>query len=241
MDEFHPAGPARHDDDPVGERDRLREVVGDEDDRLVARLPHAQELRVEGELGVGVERAEGLVHQEDLGVDDERAHERHALPHPAGERRREGVLEPLEPREPDPLAYPALLLAAPDATVLEPERDVAAHGAPREDGVLLEDVADVRRHVRHGPAVELDRPFRRRHEPAEHVEDRRLAAPRRPDDRDELLVGDLERHVVDGLHPARALTERLREVPDDDAGSAGAQDVYLAWARRTNDMSTARA
>ena len=196
---------------------------------------------MEAELRVGVERAEGLVHEKDLGVDDERAHERDALPHSARQRRREGVLEPLEPRQPDPLPHPRLQLRAPDAAVLEPQRDVAAHGAPREDGVLLEDVADLPRDVGHRPAVHLDRPGGRGHEPAEHVEDRRLAAARRPHDRDELLVGDLERHVPDGLQRARTLAERLREVPDDDAGPTGAQDLYLAWARRTNDMSTARA
>jgi hypothetical protein len=34
--------------------------VGDEDDRLLSRAPDSEQLRVEVQLGVGVERAEGL-------------------------------------------------------------------------------------------------------------------------------------------------------------------------------------
>ena len=51
----------------VGEPDRLVDVVGDEDDRLAGRLVDARHLALQGLAGDGVERAEGLVHEQDAG------------------------------------------------------------------------------------------------------------------------------------------------------------------------------
>ena len=45
---------------------RLAEIVGDEQHGLALALPEAQQHRMHVELGVGVERAERLVHQQDL-------------------------------------------------------------------------------------------------------------------------------------------------------------------------------
>ena len=196
---------------------------------------------MEAELRVGVEGAERLVHQEDLGIDDEGPHERHALPHAARERRGERVLEPLEAREPDALAHAPRLFGALHAAVLEAQRDVPGDGAPREDGVLLEDVTDLRRDAGDGPAVELDRTGRGRDEAAEHVEDGGLAAARRPDDRDEFRVVDLEGDVAHGGDLPPSVAEGLREVADDEARAPRAQDLYFAWAFRTNERSTALA
>ena len=83
------AGPRRHHRDAVGEIDRLLHVVGDEDHGLRRALPDAEQLRLHQVPGLRVERAERLVHQQDARIEGERAGERGALLHAAGELRRD--------------------------------------------------------------------------------------------------------------------------------------------------------
>jgi hypothetical protein len=87
--------------------------------------------------------AERLVHQDDLGIVDERAHDVGPLPHAAGELVRVVLLEA---GQPDPLdgggrASPAL--RARHAAQLERELDVLAQRPPRVEVVGLGDVADL--------------------------------------------------------------------------------------------------
>ena len=62
-------------------------------------------------------------------------------------------------------------------------------------------------------AVDADRPRRHLFEPREHPQERRLAAPRRPDEDEELAVLDRQRDVVDRDDVA---AEDLRDVVDLD-------------------------
>src|SRR5206468_9257390 len=96
-----------------------------------------------------------------------------------------------------------------------------------------------RRRTRHGCAVDRDAARRRRHQRADHVEDRRFPAARRADDRHELLIENLERDVGDGGDLTPSLTEGLGEVADDDARAALAQDLNLACAFLRKLWSTA--
>ena len=75
----------RQDDDAVGEHQRLPDAVGDEDDRLAARRPDAQQLVLHLDARQLVERAERLVHQQDLRIERERAGDGDALLHAAGQ------------------------------------------------------------------------------------------------------------------------------------------------------------
>jgi len=131
----------------------------------------------------------------------------------------EGVLAVGRPSEQrDRLAHAGGPLRGGHVAVLETERDIALDRPPGEDGVLLEDVADLRRRRAGNPlAVHLDLPRGRRDEAADHVEDGGLAAAGRAHDGHELALVDLEGDRRDGGDLARALTEGLREVPDGDA------------------------
>src|SRR4051794_13292533 len=55
-------GSGRHDHDPVGERDRLFEVVGHEQHRLAIGVPQLQQQIAHDLAGLGVERPERLLH-----------------------------------------------------------------------------------------------------------------------------------------------------------------------------------
>src|SRR5262249_32167217 len=73
------------DDDAVREQDRLGDHVRDENDGLFCLRPDAQQLELHKAPRLRVERGERLVHQENLGLDGERAREVDALLHAAGE------------------------------------------------------------------------------------------------------------------------------------------------------------
>src|SRR4029077_20131476 len=82
---IEPSRSWRHYHNAIGEKHRFRHAVSNEQNRhapLVADL-----LEVENQLVASqrVERAEGLVHQQLAGVMDERATQRNALAHTAGE------------------------------------------------------------------------------------------------------------------------------------------------------------
>src|SRR6266513_5950527 len=80
----------------VERKDRLGDAVRHEHDRRAGLLPDAQQLEVQALAGHLVERTEWLVHQEDRGLERERASDRDALLHPTRELPRVAPLEPGE-------------------------------------------------------------------------------------------------------------------------------------------------
>src|ERR1700679_1806940 len=56
-----------------GSLTKARAIRSDEDHGLAVALPDAQELLLHDELVLCIERGEGLVHQQDLGIVDEGA------------------------------------------------------------------------------------------------------------------------------------------------------------------------
>ena len=90
-----PPRPGRHHDHARREEHRLRDRVGDEDDRALRLRPDLEQLPVQALAGHLVERAERLVHQQERRVERERAGDRDALLHAAGELPR-----PVRPRSP---------------------------------------------------------------------------------------------------------------------------------------------
>ena len=176
---------------------------------------------------LGVEVARGLVGQEQLGTPHDRARDRDPLLLPAGELRGEvvhagGEAHALEGGEGQPPA-----LGAGEAPVDERQLHVVEHaqvvdqveGLEDEADLLVAQAGEVLVLVGHdGRAVELDRALARRVEEAEHVQQRALARPRGPHDRDEarrlhLEVDVRERHR---LQPVGAVD--LLDVRQSDHG-----------------------
>ena len=73
-----------HHDDPVRHCQRLGLGVGHEDESDAEVDLQQLQLRLDGLAEIGVERAERLVEQQDVGLDHQPARERDALPLPAG-------------------------------------------------------------------------------------------------------------------------------------------------------------
>ncbi len=164
-----------------------------------------------------VQRAGRLVAQEELGLLRHRARDRHALLLAAGELRRE-VVEPVA----EPHQLERLLGLHRVGRDLADQRDVLPGGQAGDEVVELEDEADelapvARELVVVGVAqVQLlvaQRPVRGTVEPADDVEQRRLAASGRAEQDDELGVVQVEIDRAEGADLDLAHVVDLREAP----------------------------
>jgi hypothetical protein len=129
-----------------------------------------------------VERGKRLVHQDDLGVEDQRLCQRHALAHAAGELVRVACAEPAEAHPLQPRVTLALGLFGLDAAELQPYGHVVERGAPRQQRFGLEQVACFAIQAGQRLAEHADSARRGLQQTNRHVQERRLAAPGRPDD-----------------------------------------------------------
>src|SRR5207248_1005931 len=100
----------------------------------------------------------------------------------------------------------------------------------RIERVALEDHRDIAVagwQLGHIAIADRDRARRDLLEAGDHPQQRRLAAPRRPDENQELPAADRQRDVVHGYHSAG---EDLADVVEDDFGHAKDRGVYTASA-----------
>src|SRR5262249_51890508 len=173
------------------------------------------------------ERADRRVHEQDVGFESERARERGALAHAAGELPGIVLREVLEPDRLERALRARLALGPGHALEHHAEVDVLEHGVPREQRVLLEHEGDV---AWHRPGDPLARDFHRagrgRHQPADDVEQGRLAAAARPDQAEELAARDVERGVAQRAHVAGValFAELMRDAPDPDRDLIGTHE-----------------
>src|ERR671915_2326942 len=202
------------DDDLVGDVDGLLDRMGHEDHGLALIAEQPQQVVLELAADLLVDRREGLVHQQDVGVHPEGPREADALPHPAGELVGVGVLEARQPH----LVYirPRGLLAllAGQPAQLQAEGDVAQHRRPRHERQILEHERPVRPGPRDGDAVDLDPARRRVDQSGDDLQRRGLSAPARADDAGELALGHVEGEAAEGADTG----ELLGEVDDADGG-----------------------
>ena len=136
--------------------------MGDEEDGLPGGAPELEEVVFHQIACLHIESAEGLVHQEDRRVDDERLRELCPLAHAPGELMWEVVGERREPDADKPRIDAVGDLAAAEPTEAERKADVLAHGTPGEQSVSLEQEADVRPDSAYGIVADGDGSDRRR-------------------------------------------------------------------------------
>src|ERR1700730_1388205 len=227
-DRLDAARARRHHRYPVGEIDRLLHVVSDEDHGLRRALPDGDQLGLHEAAGLRVERAERLVHQQNLWIYRERAGERGALLHPARKLRRIGVLEAAKPDEIDEALRPRFAARARQAGTLEAVEHVRPHGLPREQGKVLEHDAAVGARRDDRIAVDENPPALDRQEAADQIKQGGLAAARRTEQRHELARTHFERSA--GEREQRATAGRSIGVADafDDDRRLRAHDQATA-------------
>jgi hypothetical protein len=143
----------------------------------------------------GIEGVKGLVEQNNARVYCESSGESDTLLLTAGHLMGIALLEPLEPNHFEEVSHPTITALG----LVEPECDVLLGGKVREESALLWDVTDVallRRQI--APAVVCNEraerypPCVKPFEASDQTQKRRLPASRRPEDRDEGPIFDLE-------------------------------------------------
>ena len=128
----------------------------DEQYRLAALHPDALQLGVHLLPRQGVERAERLVHEQQIRIVDERAAEADALLHPAGQLVRVCVFEPIQPDELDQFLRGRSIILDIQAADFDLQQDVAQGGAPRHQHRVLEHNPDRGRRSANRLAVHAD-------------------------------------------------------------------------------------
>ena len=166
-------------------------------------LPKAQHLVLQQHAELRIDGAEGLVHDEDLRLDGQRACDRHSLAHSPRQLVRVGALETVQAQRMEPPRDTLAALGGRHAGDLEAEADVPLDIFPRIDPVVLEHHRD---RGSGGAAGQPDAQATagRLGESGDDPEQRRLAATRGPDDAHELTVVQLEIDRPDGAHEPAA-------------------------------------
>ena len=195
-------GRGRHDHHPIGQQDRLRDAVGDEQDGLAPLLPDAEQLEAHLFPGHRVQRAERLVHQQQAGIGQERAADGHRCCMPPDSSRGYSVSKPAEPGRAPADRRRACGTGAGRARASRPRR--ARCRAPSAtgsstgcwktkptsgNGSCTDLVADVNAAARSGGT-----------RPATSFEQRALAAAARPDQRRRTRSRRPQGDVVERLH-----------------------------------------
>jgi hypothetical protein len=142
-DRADPPGASREEHDAVGQEDRLGDRMRDEHDGRLRRLGEPLQLEVHLVARDRVERAEGLVHEQDLGVVAQGSSNGDALAHAARELPRERLLEALQADELAQLVRPAPALALVDLAQRQRQPDVLLDRVPGEEVRVLEDEAEL--------------------------------------------------------------------------------------------------
>ena len=208
-----------HDRDAVTHRQRFLLIVGHVDERDADLALDPFELELHDVAQFEVQRAERLVEQQRAGVVDQSPGQGDPLLLATGQLRglalgEVGQAHGLEEFV-DPLADRVLVLLGRPRTV----GHVVAHRHVGEQRVMLEDRVDVAlvgRRLGHVGAFEPDGPLGGRLEPGDHPQRGGLAAPGRPEHREELALGNGEVRVGDG----DVIAEALRDMVDLDDRAA---------------------
>jgi hypothetical protein len=206
-------GPPRHHDDASARYTASSTacVMNSTGARVDAR--QFDQLLLHHDARLCVERAERLVHQQHVGVEDVASRDGDALLHAAGELMRVRRLVALQAHQLD-LARDALAARRRPARLWRASRNRCCR---RRTSTGTARTAETRR-ARSGPGwvtgtrADAHRSRRRELEPGGHSQARRLPAARRPDDRDELAVAHIERDVVERgkTRPSRSNTRLTR-------------------------------
>src|SRR5438034_1244571 len=213
----HMPGPAREHDHAIREVHRLFDGMRDHEDGLRREIricPQLEDLIPQVLHGEGIQRRERFVHTEEQRLDREGARETHALLHPAAQLAGERVLETGEADGVDELPRAAVPVLRRDALGLEPQLDVLGDREPREERERLKDHRDLRVVRPNRRSLEQHLAGRGRFQADDDPQQGRLSASGRPDDADEVALGQLESDQVEDFELLSVLEVRLRDVLD---------------------------
>ena len=186
-----------HDHHAIGERDRFLKVVRDKKHRFAIGGPEVEQQITHNLPRLGVEWAEGFIHQEDFRIADQHLREADALALAAGQHVRIAVGEGAETDAREPLLRAGAGFLARCAGGLEPDRHVVDRGLPGEQRISLEQITGLAVERGERRAKDVHAACGGREQTGGDIEQRRLPAAGRADDRDELAIADVQRCTID--------------------------------------------
>src|SRR5438067_2384516 len=188
--------------DPIGHRHRFALVMRHVDHGDAELAMDALDLHLHLLAQVLVERAERLVEQHHVRIEDEPARERDALLLTTRQLARIAVGESAQPNQLQHPLGPHKNLLARKAPHLEREQHVGHCRHVRKQRVALKyhaDIALIGLAQREVVPVELDDAASRGFESGDHQQSGRLAGAARPKEGDEFATLDSDRDVIDGV------------------------------------------
>src|SRR6266700_6685742 len=220
--------PRRHDHHAIGQRDRLLEIVGDEQHRLAVGVPQIEQQVAHDLPRLRVERAERLVHQQDFRIADEHLDEADAIPLAAREHVRIARVELGEADAGKPGPRELARKRASDARGLEPDGDVLQRRLPWEQRLSLEEITGLAVEPGERRPEDVDAAGRGRDEPGGDVEQGRFAAAGRADDGHELAGGNRKGGTLDRrVGAAASEPEGHGHLRERDGGRHGGEPVSV--------------
>ena len=162
--------------------------MGHEQHRLAVGVPQFQQQIAHDLSGLGIERPERLVHQQNFWIADQDLGETDALALPAREHMRIAVAERAETHRRQPALRALQRLLARRALDLESDGDIVDRGLPGEQRIGLEQIAGVPIEPGQRLAEDFYRSGRRLEQPGGDIEQRGFAASGGADNGDELAM-----------------------------------------------------
>ena len=190
----------------------------------------------------GIQVGQGLVEQQHLRADRQRAAERHTLSLPAGKGSDLALAKPVEPQHRQQLVDARADLGAPDMAQLEIVTDVLHDRHMRPQGVGLEhhrNAPPFRRQARYVLPADENRAAGQADKATNRARERGLATARCAQKRDKLAAGCTQRHAIE--HPVCAIEDarfanleryRGRSHREDDAGRRGSSPSSTSSPRK---------
>ncbi len=213
--------------------------MGDEQRGLAGLLQRLRQVALQHHAGLRVDRRERLVEQQHVRIDRERARQRHALAHAAGQLVRivAGEFGEVEIRRAAVCAR-RRRSAAGTPWISTPNMTFSAtvrHGSSRS-------FCSMKATCAFGPcdalAVDEGRAFARRRQAGADIEERAFAAAARPDQRDHFAIAHREADVAHGgEHAAAAGFAQSASSRCGIRGGRREQWIDRAWADRPPKLS----
>ena len=230
--------PRGHHHDAVGQEHGFRERMRDKDDGLARLSQKDRQILAEHHARLLVERGEGLVHQENVGLHADAARHVDALAHADGELRGIMIGEARHAHCAQRLHGAVVPFGLRHVLEFQRNAEILDDRVPGEQRAFLEHEGNLVGMRRAIDATSADQhfAFRRAKQAAHDVEQRALSAARGSEQADELTARDVERHIVERQHGLGRirLAIALRDVPDGDRGRRipGPQDAGGAIGRQ---------
>src|SRR5215831_21213389 len=191
--------------------------MGNEQHGLRLLAPQTHELEGQFLACQSIERAEGLVHQQDVGIVHQRAADAGAHLHAARQLARILALEAFETHE---LQQPLGLNGAGGCDTLhdlQREKDVVEYAGPWQQRRRLEHDTGLSTRLGNRLAIDYDAPLAYWQEASHQPQERRLSAAGRAYQTHKLVAADGERNIGERRDPlAIARDEVLRHILDLD-------------------------